>query len=184
MSDQRLAVEVALGKVREPELDRTLGELHLARAAAVDGGRAHVLVALTTPDNPTAPELKQRITDAVSEVQGITAVDVEFDVLTDDERADLRRELLGDPRATAGTNAAQGHSEGRAIPFAQPGSTTRALLIASGKPSSMPTCGGSRFPACWVSIGPRPSSTRCSCHRGRTASPASPWGSSPTRTSP
>lgn len=133
MSDRRRAVEVAVEQVLEPELERSLGELGLVRGVAVDGGRAHVVVALTTPENPTAPELARRITDAVGAVGTITAVDVEFTALSDEERAGLRRSLLGDPHATAGTNAAHGHAEGRAIPFAQPGSGTRALLIASGK---------------------------------------------------
>ncbi|MDQ3148067.1 MAG: Mrp/NBP35 family ATP-binding protein, partial [Actinomycetota bacterium] len=39
----------------------------------------------------------------------------------------------GDPAATAGTHAAHGHAEGRAIPFADPSSKTRVLLVASGK---------------------------------------------------
>ena len=53
--------------------------------------------------------------------------------MTDEEREDLRRRLHGDAAATAGSTHAHGHAEGRAIPFAQPGSRTRPLLIASGK---------------------------------------------------
>jgi ATP-binding protein involved in chromosome partitioning len=53
--------------------------------------------------------------------------------MTDDERAALRQRLHGDPSATAGSNPTVGHSEGRAIPFADPASRTRVLLIASGK---------------------------------------------------
>jgi ATP-binding protein involved in chromosome partitioning len=41
--------------------------------------------------------------------------------------------LHGDPAATAGATHAHGHAEGRAVPFADPGSATRVLLIASGK---------------------------------------------------
>src|SRR3546814_784300 len=53
--------------------------------------------------------------------------------MTDEQRATLREKLHGDPSATAGSQAAHGHAEGRAIPFADPLSTTRVLLIASGK---------------------------------------------------
>ena len=53
--------------------------------------------------------------------------------MTDEQRAALREKLHGDPSATAGSQAAHGHAEGRAIPFADPESTTRVLLIASGK---------------------------------------------------
>ncbi len=45
----------------------------------------------------------------------------------------LREKLHGDPAATAGTHQGHGHAEGRAIPFADPASKTRCLLIASGK---------------------------------------------------
>jgi ATP-binding protein involved in chromosome partitioning len=54
-------------------------------------------------------------------------------VMTDEERAELRTRLHGDPSATAGSQPAHGHAEGRAIPFADPASKTRVLLIASGK---------------------------------------------------
>ncbi|KAG1649987.1 Iron-sulfur cluster carrier protein [Nymphon striatum] len=53
--------------------------------------------------------------------------------MTDEERAAVRELLHGDPSATAGSNPSVGHSEGRTIPFADPGSKTRVLLIASGK---------------------------------------------------
>jgi ATP-binding protein involved in chromosome partitioning len=53
--------------------------------------------------------------------------------MTDDEREALRHRLHGDPASTAGSAAAHGHAEGRAIPFADPGSRTRPVLVASGK---------------------------------------------------
>ena len=53
--------------------------------------------------------------------------------MTDEQRAGVREMMQGDPAATAGSQPAHGHAEGRAIPFADPESTTRVLLIASGK---------------------------------------------------
>ena len=58
---------------------------------------------------------------------------LDFTSMTDEERAALREQLHGDPGATAGSQPAHGHAEGRAIPFADPSSRTRVLLIASGK---------------------------------------------------
>jgi ATP-binding protein involved in chromosome partitioning len=60
-------------------------------------------------------------------------VELAFTVMTDDEREALRQRLHGDPHATAGSAPAHGHAQGREIPFAQPGSKTRPLLVASGK---------------------------------------------------
>ena len=53
--------------------------------------------------------------------------------MTEEELAALRQRLHGDPGATAGQAPAHGHAEGRKIPFAEPGSRTRPLLISSGK---------------------------------------------------
>jgi ATP-binding protein involved in chromosome partitioning len=53
--------------------------------------------------------------------------------MTDEDREALRRKLHGDPGASAGSHAGHGHAEGRAIPFADPESRTRVLLVASGK---------------------------------------------------
>jgi ATP-binding protein involved in chromosome partitioning len=53
--------------------------------------------------------------------------------MTDEERARVRELMVGDPSSTAGSQAAHGHAEGRAIPFADPSSKTRVLLVASGK---------------------------------------------------
>ena len=70
---------------------------------------------------------------AVVELDGVDAVQVEFTAMTPDELARLRQELHGDPASTAGSQPAHGHAEGRAIPFSEPGSNTRVILIASGK---------------------------------------------------
>jgi ATP-binding protein involved in chromosome partitioning len=45
----------------------------------------------------------------------------------------VREKLQGDPSASAGSQPSHGHAEGREIPFADASSTTRVMLIASGK---------------------------------------------------
>ena len=66
-------------------------------------------------------------------LDGVTDVALNFGVMNDDERAAVRQMLNGDPASTAGSQPAQGHASGRTISFAQPGSKTRPILIASGK---------------------------------------------------
>ncbi len=66
-------------------------------------------------------------------LEGVERVELDFTSMTDAEREALRHQLHGDPAATAGSQQAHGHAEGRSIPFADPGSRTRVLLIASGK---------------------------------------------------
>jgi ATP-binding protein involved in chromosome partitioning len=126
-------VLAALRPVEDPELHRSIVDLDMVRRIAVDGPRVDVTVALTVEGCPLRSEITRRVDTAVSALDGVEVVDLDFTVMTDDERVALRTRLHGDPAATAGTHQAHGHAEGREIPFADPGSTTRVLLVASGK---------------------------------------------------
>jgi ATP-binding protein involved in chromosome partitioning len=123
----------ALRPVQDPELHRSIVDLGMVRGVAIDPPRVAIQIALTIAGCPLRSEIERRVTDAVVALDGLDAVDLDFTVMTDDERAALREQLHGDPGATAGTHEGHGHAEGRVIPFAEPGSRTRCLLIASGK---------------------------------------------------
>ena len=123
----------ALRPVHDPELHRSIVDLGMVRDVTIADGSVSVLVALTIAGCPLRSEIDRRVTEAVVALDGVDTVAIEFTVMTDDERAELRQMLHGDPGATAGSQPAQGHAEGRAIPFSDPSSTTRVLLIASGK---------------------------------------------------
>jgi ATP-binding protein involved in chromosome partitioning len=124
----------ALRPVEDPELHRSIVDLGMLRSVTVgDDGTVAVLVALTVPGCPLKSEIQRRVTDAVQPLDGVRGVDLEFTVMSDGDREELRRRLHGDPAASAGSSQAHGHAEGRAIPFSEPGSKTRPLLIASGK---------------------------------------------------
>ena len=122
-----------LRPVEDPELHRSIVDLDMVRSISIDGGRVAVTVALTIAGCPLRNEITNRVTGAVRSLDGVDDVDLDFTVMTDDERAALRTKLHGDPASTAGTNQAHGHAEGREIPFADPSSKTRVLLVASGK---------------------------------------------------
>jgi ATP-binding protein involved in chromosome partitioning len=124
----------ALRPVQDPELHRSIVDLDMVRGVDIaDNGTVEILVALTVPGCPLRNEITHRVDAAVLALEGVTGVAVDFTVMTDEERENLRRRLHGDAAATAGSTHAHGHAEGREIPFAQPGSRTRPLLIASGK---------------------------------------------------
>jgi ATP-binding protein involved in chromosome partitioning len=123
----------ALRPVEDPELHRSIVELDMVRDVQVDGSRVAVVVALTVAGCPLRNEITTRVNDAVTALDGVEQVDLDFTVMTDEEREVLRRKLHGDPASTAGSQQAHGHAEGRTIPFADPSSSTRVLLIASGK---------------------------------------------------
>jgi ATP-binding protein involved in chromosome partitioning len=124
----------ALRPVQDPELHRSIVDLGMLRRAEVDAsGTAHILVALTVAGCPLRNEIQNRVRGALTTIDGVRDVALDFTVMTDEEREELRIKLHGSPAATAGQSQAHGHAQGRAIPFAEAGSKTRPLLISSGK---------------------------------------------------
>jgi ATP-binding protein involved in chromosome partitioning len=127
-----LVVE-ALRPVQDPELHRSIVDLGMVKGVAIEGGTVQVQINLTVAGCPLRAEITNRVTAAVQALDGVDRVDIGFGVMTDEERAAVRELLHGDPAATAGSQPAHGHAQGRAIPFADPASRTRVLLVASGK---------------------------------------------------
>jgi ATP-binding protein involved in chromosome partitioning len=123
----------ALRPVQDPELHRSIVDLGMVKGVAIDGSTVAVQINLTVAGCPLRAEITNRVTAAVSALEGVDRVDLGFGVMTDEERAGVREMLHGDPAATAGSQPAHGHAQGRAIPFADPANRTRVLLIASGK---------------------------------------------------
>jgi ATP-binding protein involved in chromosome partitioning len=123
----------ALRPVEDPELHRSIVDLGMVRSVRIDGQSVQVEIALTVPGCPLKNEIQRRVGEAVHAFDDVQNVEVTFDVMSDEERARVRELMVGDPKATAGSQAAHGHAEGRTIPFSEPGSKTRVLLVASGK---------------------------------------------------
>ena len=124
----------ALRPVHDPELHRSIVDLGMVRDVEVSGsGAVSLTVVLTVAGCPLRNEIQKRVTDALETRPGVSGVSLQFGVMNDEERAYVRKVVHGDAAATAGSQPAHGHAEGRAIPFAQPGSKTRPLLISSGK---------------------------------------------------
>jgi ATP-binding protein involved in chromosome partitioning len=126
-------VRTALGAVEEPHFALDVVSLDLVRTVSISRGRVALTLVVPLEDWPRLDQLVGRVTDAVAAVDGVKGVEVTVETMDDDDRAALRHSLIGDPEASAGSQQAHGHAEGRSIPFAEPGATTRVLLIASGK---------------------------------------------------
>ncbi|MFB1297695.1 Mrp/NBP35 family ATP-binding protein [Mycobacterium sp. pW049] len=120
-TDLEAAVRAALNKVIDPELRRPITEVGMVKNVTVDtDSSVHVEVYLTTAACPKKTEISDRVTRAVQDVPGTGSVKVTLDVMNDEQRAELRKQLRGDSREPV-------------IPFAQPGSLTRVYAVASGK---------------------------------------------------
>ncbi|MGW0180504.1 Mrp/NBP35 family ATP-binding protein [Nocardia sp. NPDC003345] len=114
-------VRGALAKVDDPEIRKPITELGMVKSIRVaPDGDVHVEVYLTTAGCPLRTEITQRVSTAVADVPGVGAVSVDLDVMNDEQRTELRKQLRGD-------------SAEPVIPFAQPGSLTRVYAVASGK---------------------------------------------------
>ena len=133
MSVTEAAVIEALRPVEDPELHRSIVDLGMVRSVTIDGGHVEVGIDLTIAGCPLRNEITTRVTDAGTALDGVSVVTLDFGVMTDEQRAKVRELVHGDPSASAGSQAAHGHAEGRAIPFNEPGNRTRVMLIASGK---------------------------------------------------
>src|ERR687898_3263692 len=89
----------AFRPVQDPELPRSIVDLDMVRSIAVAGPQVAVTVALTVGGCPLRSEITRRVDTAVTALDGVDAVDLDFTVMTDDERAALRTKLHGDPAA-------------------------------------------------------------------------------------
>lgn len=115
------AVRAALAKVDDPEIRKPLPELGMIRNVDIaEDGAVSIGIYLTTSACPMKTELSDRVRTAVLDVPGVAGVAVELDVMSDEQRTELRKSLRGD-------------SAEPVIPFAQPGNLTRVYAVASGK---------------------------------------------------
>jgi len=115
------AVNAALATVNDPEIKRPITEIGMVDSVEIDAdGLVHVKVLLTVAGCPLKDTITRDVTGAVSGVEGVTGVDLQLGVMSAEQRAGLQDVLRGGQAA-------------REIPFAQPGSLTKVIAIASGK---------------------------------------------------
>jgi ATP-binding protein involved in chromosome partitioning len=95
----------ALRGVIDPELRRSIVELEMVRSIDVHpNGVVDVMVSLTTSGCPIRGHFQSAVTQAVGALDGVTATNVAFDVLSPDEKTALGRKL-GRPSLPEGTLA-------------------------------------------------------------------------------
>lgn len=121
MSDALItAINVALTKVHDPEIRRPITDLGMVKSVEFADGTAKIGVYLTISGCPMKDTIKKDVTEKVLTVDGVTAVEVELDTMSDEQRAELKEKIRG------------GVPE-RTIMFNTPGNRTRVYAVASGK---------------------------------------------------
>jgi ATP-binding protein involved in chromosome partitioning len=114
-------VTQALAGVSDPEIHRPITELGMVKNVDVArDGTVRVDVWLTVAGCPLRDKITRDVTAAVSKLDGVSRVQVELDVMSEEQRSTLQTKLRGGAPA-------------RVIPFAKPDSLTKVYAIASGK---------------------------------------------------
>ncbi len=87
-------IREALRAVIDPELRQDIVTLGMVRSIDVHAnGVVDVTVSLTTPGCPIRSHFQTGVANAARSVEGVTGVNVDFDVLSDAEKAGLQRQL-------------------------------------------------------------------------------------------
>ena len=121
MSDDQVIAEVnaALATVIDPELHKPLPELGMVESVVINSGNLAIGILLTISGCPMRERLHQDVVNAVSKIAGVKSVTLTFGVMNEIQREAVKKLLRG--------------GREKFIPFAQPGSLTRVLGVASGK---------------------------------------------------
>ncbi len=106
--------------VIDPELHVSIVELGMVREVHVDDdGRVAVKVALTTAGCPLRGQIQRDVESKVRGLRGVTAVDVEYGEMTQDERSAVMQRARWEARQRS--------------PETEVAGNTRVLAVASGK---------------------------------------------------
>lgn len=89
----------ALREVYDPELHRSIVDLHMVRAVDISGGKVRVEIALTVAGCPLQKTISESVRQRLQQVPGIEEVEVKLGTMTEQERRQLVGELS--PRAEA-----------------------------------------------------------------------------------
>lgn len=104
------AVRSALDAVEDPELNRPITDLGMVKSIDIDGADVAVEIYLTIAGCPMKSTLTERTKSATESVDGVGSVTVTTDVMTDEQRRELRMKVRGSTTEPV-------------IPFAQPDAT-------------------------------------------------------------
>jgi len=120
MSSELIAeINKALATVSDPELHRPLPELGMVESVEFEGGIASIKILLTISGCPMRDRLEKDVRAAVLEVAGVEDIRLEFGVMNETQRDNVKKLLRG--------------GREKFITFAQPDSLTRVWGISSGK---------------------------------------------------
>ena len=117
MTPDRDAILRALERVIDPELRKPVTELDMVREVEIEGDAVSVTIALTVAGCPLRSSFQDQVGEHVGSVPGVGRVELQFDVMTPDEKSALTSKLRG----------------GRPEKSISLDPRTRVIAVASGK---------------------------------------------------
>ena len=114
------AVLHVLGGIDDPELKKPLTELDMVKYVEIDNADVTVGITLTVPGCPLKEKISKDVMEGIGYIEGVNSVKVEFDVMTDEQRENLKRKL--------GIASAPGKAPATINNFAK-----RFIAVCSGK---------------------------------------------------
>ena len=109
----------ALTTVQDPELHKSITDLGMVEDLNESNGDVSIKILLTISGCPMQDRLRADISGAVSKVDGVRSVEINFGVMSQSQRDNVKKIMR--------------NGREKFIPFAQPDSLTRVVAIASGK---------------------------------------------------
>ncbi|MEW5797068.1 MAG: Mrp/NBP35 family ATP-binding protein [Candidatus Zixiibacteriota bacterium] len=114
------AVRHVLSGIQDPELKKPLTDLDMVRYVKIDRGKVDVGITLTVPGCPLKAKITEDVTSGVMLIPGVERVNVQFDVMSDEQRAQLKEKL--------GMGVKPGQKKASIVKFSK-----RFIAVSSGK---------------------------------------------------
>jgi ATP-binding protein involved in chromosome partitioning len=89
----------ALKTVNDPELHRSIVDLGMVGQIEENDGKVKINIKLTVPGCPLKHKIHEDVSAALSKIEGITKVDLEFSYMTPEERMALTGKMTGQTKS-------------------------------------------------------------------------------------
>ena len=87
------SIHAALATVEDPEIHRPLPDLGMVESVQVDAGVAQLKILLTISGCPMQDRLRSDVTTAALSVEGVSDVKLEFGVMSEEQRNNVKKLL-------------------------------------------------------------------------------------------
>ena len=133
----------ALEQVIDPELQKPVTELEMVREIEIEGPDVRVTIALTVAGCPLRNSFEEQVAEHVGTLPGVRRVELRFDVMSPEEKAELATRLRGGrPEKSISDKRSL-----RVSPLRQPVSASSQVAATACQGSARASAASSAFPS-------------------------------------